>query len=358
MTATAMATTFEISSSTSSPSSSVVVGLNPSSGAQQSSTGTQNNSNATSSGYLEFFSNVTLQVLSPSTTMQKVSVVAYSLGGYVAYSYADNSSALAVIRIPAGNYQNALAQVETLGNVTYTSSTSNDVMVQYTDLNATLESLLTEQSSLLQILNRSTLINNTLTIESQLQGVDAQINSIESQILETRTLIDYSTISVSMNVAPKTPNYTQPLSLKVSATPMSGKSPLAVTFNTIVSGGETPYIINYNFGDGTSEEAQALIHTFTSPGTYNVTVTVTDALGNATSKFVIITIASPPVQGQLSSFSSTLAYLFFGVLEGIAEVAAVVLPLAAVAAVIIIPLRSRTKIFGEKKSSVEGSEKD
>ena len=124
--------------------------------------------------------------------------------------------------------------------------------------------------------------------------------------------------------------------MKVTATPLSGRTPLAVTFNAVVTGGVTPYIINYNFGDGTSTEAQALIHTFTSGGTYNVTVTVTDALGNVTSKFVIITVSSVPLQNQFSAFSTTIAALFFGVLEGIAEVAVVVLPLAAVAVIIII----------------------
>ena len=279
-----------------------------------------------------------------------MSVVAYSLGGYVAYSYAENSSALAIIRVPAPNYQNALTQIEGLGNVTFTSSTSNDVTVQYTDLNATLQSLLTEQTSLLRILNQTTQVNETLIVESQIQGVDAQINSIESQMLETRTLIDYSTISVSMNIAPKPAPPPQPLNMKVTATPLSGKSPLSVTFNAVVTGGNAPYIINYNFGDGTSAETQALIHTFTSGGRYNVTVTATDALANVTSKSIIITVSSIPVQDRFSAFSTTIITLFFGVLEGIAEVAVVVLPLAAIAAIIIIPIRNRTRIMGNKKT--------
>ena len=86
-----------------SPSSSVNLGQNPANrGNQQSNTQSEtSNSNPASAGFLEFFSNVTLQVAAPASTMQKVSVVAYSLGGYVAYSYAENSSALAVVRVPA-----------------------------------------------------------------------------------------------------------------------------------------------------------------------------------------------------------------------------------------------------------------
>jgi hypothetical protein len=218
-TETAAETTFMTTASFSSSTMNTAQNQQ-SGGTEQSNTQSgANTSNPTSSGFLEFFSNVTLQVAAPSSTMQKVAVVAYSLGGYVAYSYAENSSALAVVRVPAVNYQSALVQIEELGNVTFTSSTSNDVTVQYTDLNATLQSLLTEQTSLLRILNRTTQINETLIVESQIQGVDAQINSIESQILETRTLIDYSTISVSMNIAPKPTSPPWPLNMKVTATP-------------------------------------------------------------------------------------------------------------------------------------------
>ena len=356
-TATATAVSTETMFMTSASSSSVNLGQNPQTGGtKQSNTQSgANNSNSASAGFLEFFSNVTLQVAAPASTMQKVSAVAYSLGGYVAYSYAENSSALAVIRVPAVNYQSALAQIEGLGNVTFTSSTSNDVTVQYTDLNATLQSLLTEQTALLHILNQTTQVNETLIVESQIQSVDAQINSIESQILETSTLIDYSTITVSMNIAPKPAPPPQPLNMKVTATPLSGRTPLAVTFNAVVTGGSTPYIINYNFGDGTSAEAQAVIHTFTSGGSYNVTVTATDALGNVTSKYVIITVSSVPLQNQFSAFSTTIAALFFGVLEGIAEVAVVVLPLAAVAVIIIIPIRNRSRISGNKKAETPTS---
>ena len=142
------------------------------------------------------------------------------------------------------------------------SSSSNDVTVQYTDLNATLQSLQAEQASLLAILSQSTNINSTLNVESRIQGVDQQINSVESEILETRTLVSYATISAL--IEQKAP--VQPLALKLTATPRSGDSPLSVTFNAVVKGGEQPYIVNYNFGDGSSYQGDALIHTFTSPG--------------------------------------------------------------------------------------------
>ena len=344
-------------SSTTGPSTNVVIpNTNEQSAAPGSSSGGNSTPNKVGSGFVEFFANITLQVASPSSSLKSVTTLAYSLGGYVAYSFAENTSALAVIRVPATNYQTAFNDAEALGNVTSSSSTSNDVSVKYTDLNATLQSYLTEQSSLIRLLNQSASVNQTLIIESQIQNVDAQINSIESSILQTRTLIDYSTITVSMNAAPKPVPPPKPLALKVTATPTSGEAPLSVTFNALVTGGVQPYLVNYNFGDGTSAQGQSLIHTFTEANTFNVTISVTDSTGNVSSQFLLITVTNPATHIGFSGFTSTVSLLFVSVVEGIVEVAVVILPLAAVAAIIIIPIRHRSKLNGNKKAQKGDSE--
>src|SRR6266849_8421974 len=96
---------------------------------------------------IEFFTNMTLQATSAPSAFAKATVIAYSVGGYVSFSTETNSSALVVLRVPAANYQEALAQVEALGALINLRSSSNDVTVQYTDLNATLLSLQAEQTS-------------------------------------------------------------------------------------------------------------------------------------------------------------------------------------------------------------------
>ena len=340
---------------TASPSTQVVVpnSVTTTQSTTMSSTSPPNQSGGSGSGFLEFFSNVTLQVVSPASTLKSITALAYSLGGYIAYSLQENTSALAVIRVPANNFQVALSDVQAYGNVTYSSFTSNDVSVKYTDLNATLQSLITEQSSLIKILNQSTSVNETLQVESQIQGVDAQINSIESSILQTKTLIDYSTITANLNVAPKQAPPPKPLALKVSATPTSGESPLSVTFNAIVAGGVAPYLINYNFGDGTSAQGQTLVHEFVGAQRYNVTVSVTDQSGNVSTEYLSINVTSPPHVG-FSDFTNTVVTLFVGVVEGIIEVAVVVLPLLAVATLVVIPIRHRSR-FGGKKTIEEKS---
>jgi Domain of unknown function (DUF4349)/PKD domain len=219
------------------------------------------------------------------------------------------------------------------------TSNSNDVSVQYTDLNATLASLQTEDGALLRLLNESTTINSTLAIETQLQQVNQQINEVETQILQTRTLIDYATIDVTVTETPEM----GPLTLTLSVTPKNGTAPLSVTFNAIVKGGSQPYVINYNFGDGYASEGQIVIHTYDQAGNYEVVVSVTDQNGTVVERSTTVSVQAAPAQSGVASFFGTVGNLFLSVVEGIVEVAAVVLPIAAVGAAIIIPFQRRGK---------------
>jgi len=347
--------TTEVSTATSTFSTTVAAGnqvniaiqgnSQPQTGAALASLSTS----ANSSRDIEFFTNVTLQASSASSTFTEASAIAYSVGGYLAYSTETNSSALVEMRVPAVSYQEALTQVEALGTLVSLRSSSNDVTVQYTDLNATMQSLEAEQSSLLKILGQSTNINATLNVESRIQGVDEQINSVQSEILQTRTLVSYATISAL--IVEKAP--AQPLSIKVTATPKSGVAPLSVTFNAVIRGGELPYIVNYNFGDGSSYNGQSLIHTFQQAGHYNVTVTATDASANATEGWVVVNVSAPSVTSAFGGFPSFVGGLFLQVVEGIVEVAVVVIPIAAALLLVVFPLRHR---LGLSKPQASGGE--
>jgi hypothetical protein len=308
--------------------------------AAQSALGNSENGTAqASSGHsIEFFGNLTLSVTDPSAALQRASTVAGALGGYVAYSTYGSGLAQVTVRVPSEDYQEAVTQLESLGTVVSASSSSNDVTVQYRDLNATLQSLLTEQESLLKLLNQSNSVNATLSIESVLQQTDAQINSVESSILQTGELVQYASVSVDFIQAQSA---YAPMTIKLSATPLSGMNPLSVTFNAVVRGGEPSYFVNYNFGDGTSAQGLQLIHQFTDPGRYNVTVSSTDQSGNVSLAWIVVNVTTPPVATGLAAFGDAVLGLFARVVEAIIEVAVVVLPIGLVTYVAVAPLYRR-----------------
>jgi hypothetical protein len=355
VTTTETATTTTANSGPTPGSTIVVQGNSQEQASSQGSAAPFSPSSASANGSrdIEFFTNVTLQAASASTAFTKATSVAYSVGGYVADSTESNTTALVVMRVPASNYEDALTDVEGLGTLVTLSSSSNDVTVQYTDLNATLQSLQAEQASLLAILGQSTNINSTLNVESRIQSVDQQINSVESEILQTKTLVSYATISAFIEEKA----LTQSLALKLTATPRSGNSPLSVTFNAVVMGGAQPYIVNYNFGDGSSYEGQALIHTFVQPGRYNVTVTVTDASANVSEAWTVVNVSAPPAGSALGGFPNFVSGLFLQVVEGILEVAVVVVPIAAALLIVFLPLRHRLGLSPRPPRQDEGADK-
>jgi len=329
--------TTQVIEATSTTESSSTYGGYPVGGAT-SLNATAGNTGGTGS-LVEFSSDLSITSATPQATASGVVALAYSVGGYVAYQATYTNSAYIVIRVPAAQYQQTLSKVEAMGTVVSLVSNSNDVRVQYTDLNATLASLRTEESALLSLLNKSTTINSTLQIENTLQGVDQQINDIASQILQTRTLVSYSTIDVTISEKAQT----TPLSIALTAAPWNGTAPVSVTFNAIVKGGAQPYVVNYDFGDGTADQGQILIHTFYQAGDFTVTVTATDQNGTVKIATQKVHVNAAPTQLGINDFFGNVANLFVNVLEGIVEVAVVVLPLAAVGAVIVIPLRRRSK---------------
>jgi PKD repeat protein len=99
---------------------------------------------------------------------------------------------------------------------------------------------------------------------------------------DTETKMGYITVSH----APPQADFT--------ATPRSGVVPLTVQFTSTASGTVTTYA--WDFGDGGSSTVQNPTHTYTTPGTYTVTLTVSGPGGSDTeTKTAFIIVTQSPV---------------------------------------------------------------
>lgn len=85
--------------------------------------------------------------------------------------------------------------------------------------------------------------------------------------------------------------------VSVPATATSGTSAAmsAVATDALSSVGA----VSWTFGDGGGAEGSAVAHTFAAPGTYTVTFTATDAVGNTGSATRAVTVTAPPGSGGL-----------------------------------------------------------
>ncbi len=120
----------------------------------------------------------------------------------------------------------------------------------------------------------------------------------------------------------------QPLAVSLFADRLSGVAPLAVAFSTNVTGGQGPYSYIWTFGDGTISAEANPHHTYGYPGTYAVTVTVTDSQGHTDTAYTLLTVSgsNPPPGG---GFFPTLGNPFLWI-PIVAVVAAVVVGVAFV----------------------------
>jgi hypothetical protein len=101
--------------------------------------------------------------------------------------------------------------------------------------------------------------------------------SAPSKIMETGT--------TSVDVAQ------QLLTGDFSFSPTSPTPGVSTTFTATASGGASPYTYAWSFGDGKNGTGSSPAHTYSSGGTYNVTLKITDYFGSTFSISHIVTVA-------------------------------------------------------------------
>jgi PKD repeat protein len=101
--------------------------------------------------------------------------------------------------------------------------------------------------------------------------------------------------SVTLFVVPKGAPNQPPVSYPF-ATPGGGVAPIQISFNGGMSYDNDGTIVSYswNFGDGSTATGSGLVHTYTTAGTYQARLTVTDDKGATGSDFVTIVVTSAP----------------------------------------------------------------
>jgi PKD repeat protein len=119
-----------------------------------------------------------------------------------------------------------------------------------------------------------------------------------------------ATASASVVITVNPPVANQPPQVSVSASPLSGTSPLFVSFGSSAydpDGTVTNYY--WTFGDGGTSTGALPTHTYQSAGSYTARLTVTDNAGASASATVTITVTAPPTSiTQLKVLSWNTAF--------------------------------------------------
>lgn len=153
--------------------------------------------------------NISIVVKDPAATMQQVEDLATSLGGYTAqaqlYQYnADLMSGNVTIRVPADQYDAALASLRALGQrVLNENSTASDVTAEYTDLEAQLRNLQAAERELAAMLTEvrqkpDAEPSDILEVYNALSQKRGEIEQVQGRLNYLQNQVGFSTISVDL----------------------------------------------------------------------------------------------------------------------------------------------------------------
>ena len=131
-----------------------------------------------------------------------------SYGGYIESSeqygntiYSTNSSRSSYItaRIPADNYERFMSDACNMGTLTYRSESSNDVTMNYVDVESHINALETEYDALIEILEKATSLDDVIQLQSRISEVNYQLDTYKSQLRKFDDLISYCTVRIDIN---------------------------------------------------------------------------------------------------------------------------------------------------------------
>lgn len=102
------------------------------------------------------------------------------------------------IRIPADHLDDWMTATENFGTITSKSKTQQNVTLDYIDTESRVKSLRAEQTALMAMLEKATKLSDIIAIREQLQNINYQIDSYESQLRYMQNDVDYATINLSI----------------------------------------------------------------------------------------------------------------------------------------------------------------
>ena len=166
--------------------------------------------------------NISLNTEDYQNTFEKIHNYALELGGFVqdaGSNYASEqagvqaNSGYLTIRVPSAKFSEAMTEIQTLGSPISANVSSTNISQQYQDVQARLNNLKIEEGRLVEYLKQAINITDLLAIESELNRVRTEIDSLTTTIKNWDTDMAYSTIYISL--------YEKKLSSSVVSSPFS-----------------------------------------------------------------------------------------------------------------------------------------
>jgi hypothetical protein len=132
----------------------------------------------------------------------ELQAIATSLGGYVSTSSValagSSRGGTVVLDVPAGEFQKAVSEAESLGTLKHLSTTATDVTGQVADLGAQVSALEAARTQLEALFARAGTIQALLSVQNEITSVQSQIQQLQAQQRVLANEISFSSLTVAL----------------------------------------------------------------------------------------------------------------------------------------------------------------
>ncbi|MEL6653514.1 MAG: DUF4349 domain-containing protein [Bacteroidota bacterium] len=136
--------------------------------------------------------NLSLIVKDIDSARTQIELLANQYNGYVQ----TGGLTQITLRIEAQYLEQAVAKVETFGEVESRNIRSQDVTDQYYDLNSRIESLQKSRQRYLELLDDATNVSDVLAVEKELERVTQELEALQGRFKLLNDQVNYSTLTV------------------------------------------------------------------------------------------------------------------------------------------------------------------
>ncbi|MHC4623059.1 MAG: DUF4349 domain-containing protein [Planctomycetota bacterium] len=128
-------------------------------------------------------------------SMDRIKTAVADMGGYMQ----EMDSRSMTFKVPADKFQNAIAEVEKLGEVTQKDIKGTDVTEEMRDLNIRLQNAEQLRQRLLKLFERADKVEDALRIERELARVTETIELLKGKIAYLKNSVAFCTLTVHFN---------------------------------------------------------------------------------------------------------------------------------------------------------------
>lgn len=143
---------------------------------------------------------ISLEVTDLEKTQNAVENWVKQFDGYISNSNNGEKSSNYTVRIPSAKFDEAMAAAGNLGTLKNKNISTQDVSDQFYDLQTRLETKKVLREKLNGYLSRANSMQDILKVESQLNSVQSEIESMEGRLKRLNSQIDFSTISIYISL--------------------------------------------------------------------------------------------------------------------------------------------------------------